>query len=72
MSSPESTSMAAKKSKISLSPSQISSPESSVTVNGIVASLSPKKDKSRFFHGELTDGESVVRVVGFEKDTDSN
>ena len=57
-----------KKSRMSLSPSQLSSPEPSATVNGVVASLSPQKERSRFFHGELTDGESVVRVVGFEKE----
>ena len=46
-----------------LSPSKITTPDEHATVTG---SLSPIKP-SRYFDGELTDGESVVRLVGFDK-----
>ena len=46
-----------------LSPSTIQSPHTNATVH---ASLSPIKP-SRYFDGELTDGDSVIRVVGFDK-----
>ena len=36
------------------------------TVCGVVASLSPIRP-SKYFDGELTDGESIIRLVGFDK-----
>ena len=49
-----------------LSPSTIQSPNTNATVHALIASLSPIKP-SRYFDGELTDGDSVIRVVGFDK-----
>ena len=49
-----------------LSPSKITTPDEHATVTGLLASLSPIKP-SRYFNGELTDGEFVVRLVGFDK-----
>ena len=50
---------------IPLSPAEITSPNKSATVNALVASLSPVKP-SRYFDGELTDGNAVIRLVGFD------
>ena len=49
-----------------LSPSKISETDQHATITGVVASLSPVKP-SRYFDGELTDGETVIRLVGFDK-----
>ena len=49
-----------------LSPSRITTTEEHATVTGLVACLSPI-NSSRYFDGELTDGESVVRLIGFDK-----
>ena len=49
-----------------LSPSNVTSPNRHATISGVLASLSPIKP-SRYFDGELTDGESVIRIVGFDK-----
>ena len=49
-----------------LSPSNISNIEEHATVTGLLASLSPVKP-SRYFDAELTDGEALIRLVGFEK-----
>ena len=49
-----------------LSPTKISVPTSKATVSGLVSSLSPIKP-SKYFEGELTDGDSIVRLVGFDK-----
>ena len=53
-------------SSIELSPSQISSPETSASVKGIVTSLSPSKPSNVFF-GELSDGDSSIPLIGFDK-----
>ena len=42
-----------------LSPSQINSPDTHVTIQALVASVSPVKAK--YFDGEMTDGEAIVR-----------
>ena len=47
-----------------LSPSKITTPDEHATVMGLLASLSPIKPL-RYFDGELTNGESVIRLVGF-------
>ncbi len=49
-----------------LSPSKITTAGEHATVTGLLASLSPIKP-SRYLDGELTDGESVIRLVGFDK-----
>ena len=49
-----------------LSPSKITIAGEHATVTGLLASLSPIKP-SRYLDGELTDGESVIRLVGFDK-----
>ena len=49
-----------------LSPSKITSVDEHATVTGLLASLSPIKP-SRYFDAELTDGESLIRLVGFDK-----
>ena len=37
-------------------------------IDGLIASISPtKKGKSNFFDGELTDGQAVVQIVGFNQ-----
>ena len=48
----------------SLSPREISSPEPSAVVKALVTSLSPVKPKENMFYGELSDGETVVPLVG--------
>ena len=50
-----------------LSPSKISSPAPHTTVDALVALLSPPPKSGRYFDGELTDGEKVIRLVGFRK-----
>ena len=50
-----------------LSPANIEIPTSTATVHAIIASLSPIRPSSRYFDGELTDGDSVIRLVGFSK-----
>lgn len=49
-----------------LSPSKITSTEEHATISGMLAALSPVKP-SRYFDAELTDGHSVIRLVGFDK-----
>ena len=49
-----------------LSPTTIASPSNNATIHGMLASLSPIKP-TRYFDGELTDGNAVIRVVGFDK-----
>ena len=49
-----------------LSPSNVTMAGTHVTVCGVVASLSPIRP-SKYFDGELTDGESIIRLVGFDK-----
>ena len=51
-----------------LSPSSIKATEEHATITGVLTSLSPIRP-TRYFDGELTDGESVIRVVGFNKRT---
>ena len=50
-----------------LSPAEITSPQSHATINGMVASVSPIKP-SKYFDGELTDGDTIIRFVGFRKE----
>ena len=49
-----------------LSPGNIQSTSASATVHALIASVSPLKP-SRYFDGEITDGDSVIRIVGFDK-----
>lgn len=49
-----------------MSPSKIISPEKNASVTGLITTLSPVKPNN-YFDGELTDGDSVIRLVGFEK-----
>ena len=58
-----------KKKKISspISPSEIHSPDNHVTVQALVASVSPVKP-SKYFDGEVTDGDTMIRFVGFDKE----
>ena len=49
-----------------LSPGNITAPNQHATVSAVVASLSPIKP-NKYFDGELTDGECVIRLVGFDK-----
>ena len=51
---------------IPLSPSEITSPNQSTVVNGVIASVSPVRP-SKYFDGELTDGDTTIRFVGFRK-----
>ena len=51
------------KEQLALSPGEIVSPEPHATIH---ASVSPVKP-SRYFDGELTNGETIIRVVGFDK-----
>lgn len=64
--SPKGKSKASKTENNPISPSGITSIEEHATVAGVIASLSPIKP-SRYFDGELTDGNDVIRVVGFDK-----
>ena len=50
-----------------LSPSKITDTDQHATVSGLLASISPTRPTSRYFDGDLTDGESVIRLVGFDK-----
>lgn len=49
-----------------LSPSKVTEATPNATVSGVVTSLSPIHP-SRYFDGEVTDGECVMRLVGFDK-----
>ncbi|CAI8056525.1 hypothetical protein GBAR_LOCUS30803 [Geodia barretti] len=53
-------------SQTPISPTNINSPSSNATVHALIASVSPLKP-SRYFDGEITDGESITRIVGFDK-----
>lgn len=50
-----------------LSPCDISSPEANATVKGVVMSLSPEKCNKKVFFGELSYGDTVIPLVGFDK-----
>ena len=50
-----------------LSLGDISSPENNATVKGIVTSLSPVRQMDRIFFGELSDGDTIIPLVGFDK-----
>ena len=52
---------------IPLSPGEITEPNPNVTVNGVVACLSPLR-ASKYFDSELTDGDTVIRFVGFRNE----
>lgn len=67
MGSPEpSAQKVSRQQSIPLSPTSIDSPSNNATVHALIASLSPVRP-SRYFDGELTDGDSVIRIVGFDK-----
>ena len=48
-----------------LSPTNVTTTGAHATVCGVVASLSPIRP-TKYFDGELTDGESIIRLVGFD------
>lgn len=50
-----------------LSPSTIKSPNEKATVNAVLASLSPQKRSNRSFQGEVTDGDTVIPIFGFDE-----
>lgn len=50
-----------------LSPAEITTPETHATINGMIASVSPIKP-SKYFDGELTDGDNIIRFVGFRSE----
>ena len=52
-----------------LSPNKVKSLNAHATIHALVMSMSPPKKKGTFFDGELTDGDRVIRIVGFEKKT---
>ena len=49
-----------------LSPGNITTTEPHANVQALVTSISPIKPQ-KFFDGELTDGETIIRFVGFDK-----
>ena len=49
-----------------LSPSGVTAANDHAVVTGVLTSLSPIKP-SRYFDGELTDGDTVIRIVGFDR-----
>jgi hypothetical protein len=49
-----------------LSPGGLQSPRDDAKVHALVTNLSPIT-LSWYFEGQLTDGESIVRLVGFDK-----
>ena len=61
------TSVDAKQPKEVLSPKKIKTSDAHATLHALVMSTSPLKKKGTFFDGELTDGDEVTRVVGFDK-----
>ena len=53
-----------------LSPSDVNASDHHASVTGMLASLSPLNPSyqhTKYFNGELTDGHSIMRVVGFDK-----
>lgn len=50
-----------------LSSAEITGPHNLTTVNGMIASVSPIKP-FKYFDGELTDGDGIIRFVGFSKE----
>ena len=55
-----------KEEQLPLSPAEIKSTSQHATVHALVACVSPIKP-SRYFDGELTDDDSVIRIVGFAR-----
>ena len=49
-----------------LSPSEITQPEQKATVQALLTSLSASKKNTTFFQGELTDGNTVIPLIGFD------
>ena len=49
-----------------LSPGDINSSNPNATVQALVTSISPIKP-SKIFDGQFTDGDSIIRLVGFDK-----
>ena len=53
-----------KKESVNLTPVQITAP---ATIEALILSLSSQHKRSnRYFDGELTDGEGIIRFVGFD------
>ena len=50
-----------------LSPKKIKTADAHATLHALVMSMSPLKKKGTYFDGELTDGDEVTRIVGFDK-----
>ena len=52
-----------------LTPTKLSAADPhAATVDAVIASVSPPKNsKTNFFDGKITDGETVTRIVGFDK-----
>ena len=53
--------------EVPLSPSKISSTAQKTDVEGIIRSISVSPHRDSFFDGELSDGEGIVRFVGYDK-----
>ena len=49
-----------------LSPGNIKSTSANATIHALIASVSPLRP-SKYFDGEITDGDTVIRMVGFDK-----
>ena len=50
-----------------LTPTKIKNTDAHATVEAAFACISPTKDDTTFFDGELTDGLDVIRLLGFDK-----
>ena len=51
-----------------LTPTKLSAADPHATVDAVIASVSPPKNsKTNYFDGEITDGETVTRIIGFDK-----
>ena len=51
-----------------LTPTKLATADPHATVDAVIASVSPPKNsKTNFFDGEITDGETITRIVGFDK-----
>ena len=66
-STPKKKSKEATEQLMPLSPTDITSTDRDTTINGIIACLSPVRP-SKYFDGELTDGNTIIRFVGFRKE----
>lgn len=50
-----------------LSPKDITLPNPTATISGMIASVSPV-GPNKYFDGELTDGDTTIRFIGFRKE----